>query len=162
MYFVYSLAHSIMNRRSNKDTVTQQAAAAQEPPDSEPRELPVDKWSGTLQSLLLQNNNIRFLPNYLGGFTALARLDISKYGLINSLFIFFTLICTAYLLFPQQHFYPLSTAEFWSTQELLGADHEWSGYHKCAEASPTWSACLCPIIFSSPLFTFILNYLYQE
>ena len=47
-------------------------------PDSSPRELPVDKWATTLQSLYLQNNNIAFLPDYLGKFVALARLDISQ------------------------------------------------------------------------------------
>lgn len=47
-------------------------------PDSSPRELPVDKWATTLQSLYLQNNGIMFLPNYLGKFIALARLDISQ------------------------------------------------------------------------------------
>lgn len=47
-------------------------------PDSSPRELPVDKWATTLQSLYLQNNGVMFLPNYLGKFVALARLDISQ------------------------------------------------------------------------------------
>lgn len=47
-------------------------------PDSSPRELPVDKWATTLQSLYLQNNSIAFLPDYLGKFVALARLDISQ------------------------------------------------------------------------------------
>ena len=53
-------------------------SVSKEVPDTEPRELPVDKWAGTLQSLLLQNNNIRFLPDYMGGLSVLARLDISK------------------------------------------------------------------------------------
>lgn len=47
-------------------------------PDELPRELPVEKWGTTLQSLYLQNNSIKFLPNYIGNFVALARLDVSK------------------------------------------------------------------------------------
>eukprot|EP00731_Ephydatia_muelleri_P016582 Em0009g1006a len=45
--------------------------------DDIPRELPVELWSGCLQSLFLQSNKIKFLPDYIGGFTGLARLDIS-------------------------------------------------------------------------------------
>lgn len=48
--------------------------------DDIPRELPVELWSGCLQSLFLQSNKIKFLPDYIGGFTGLARLDISGYA----------------------------------------------------------------------------------
>ena len=47
-------------------------------PDDCPRELPYDKWGASLQSIYLQNNHIRFLPDYIGNFVGLARLDISK------------------------------------------------------------------------------------
>lgn len=48
------------------------------PGDDQPRELPSDLWSSCLQSLYLQNNNIKWLPDYIGSFSGLARLDVSR------------------------------------------------------------------------------------
>ena len=45
--------------------------------DDLPRELPYDLWSNCLQSLYLQSNHLRWLPDYVGKFAALTRLDIS-------------------------------------------------------------------------------------
>ena len=45
--------------------------------DEQPRELPVDLWNSCLQALFLQGNQIKWLPDYLGKFNALQRLDIS-------------------------------------------------------------------------------------
>lgn len=48
--------------------------------EREPRELPADLWSSSLQSLYLHNNKLKWLPGYLGKFGALTRLDISGYA----------------------------------------------------------------------------------
>ena len=45
--------------------------------DEQPRELPVELWGSCLQSLFLQGNQIKWLPDYLGKFSGLQRLDIS-------------------------------------------------------------------------------------
>lgn len=49
------------------------------PIDEQPRELPADLWNSCLQSLFLQGNQIKWLPDYLGKFSGLQRLDISGY-----------------------------------------------------------------------------------
>ena len=46
--------------------------------DVQPRELPADLWSSSLQSLYLHNNRLKWLPSYLGKLSALTRLDISR------------------------------------------------------------------------------------
>ena len=43
----------------------------------QPRELPHELWGTCLQSLYLQGNRIQWLPDYIGSFGGLARLDIS-------------------------------------------------------------------------------------
>ena len=48
------------------------------PGDDLPRELPIDLWSSCLQSLYLQSNNVKWLPDYIGNFSGLARLDVSR------------------------------------------------------------------------------------
>ena len=45
---------------------------------NEPRELPVEMWNTCLQSLYLSGNKIKWLPDYIGKFGGLARLDISR------------------------------------------------------------------------------------
>jgi len=45
--------------------------------DEQPRELPAELWSACLQSIFLQGNQIKWLPDYLGKFSGLQRLDIS-------------------------------------------------------------------------------------
>lgn len=45
--------------------------------DEQPRELPADLWNSCLQSLFLQGNQIKWLPDYLGKFSGLQRLDVS-------------------------------------------------------------------------------------
>ncbi len=62
------------NRKNADDT----APGGAQPSDDTPRELPVDKWNMTLQSLYLQNNQIRFLPDYIGQLIGLSRLDVSR------------------------------------------------------------------------------------
>lgn len=47
------------------------------PEDETPRELPTELWRSCLQSLYVQGNQIKFLPDYVGEFDSLARLDIS-------------------------------------------------------------------------------------
>ena len=47
------------------------------PGDDQPRELPTELWGSCLQSLYLQNNHIKWLPDYIGKFSGMARLDIS-------------------------------------------------------------------------------------
>ena len=49
------------------------------PVDDQPRELPAELWNSCLQSLFLQGNQIKWLPDYLGKFSGLQRLDISGY-----------------------------------------------------------------------------------
>lgn len=47
------------------------------PIDEQPRELPVELWNSCIQSIFLQGNQIKWLPDYLGKFSGLQRLDIS-------------------------------------------------------------------------------------
>lgn len=47
------------------------------PIDEQPRELPAELWNCCLQSLFLQGNQIKWLPDYLGKLSGLQRLDIS-------------------------------------------------------------------------------------
>ncbi len=47
------------------------------PDDEQPRELPAELWNACLQSLFLQGNQIKWLPDYLGKLGGLQRLDIS-------------------------------------------------------------------------------------
>jgi leucine-rich repeat kinase 1 len=61
----------------------QHQAASPEPTSSEaadtqPRELPAELWSSSLQSLYLHSNRLKWLPGYLGKLGALTRLDISS------------------------------------------------------------------------------------
>ena len=61
----------------------QHQAASPEPTSSEaadtqPRELPAELWSSSLQSLYLHSNRLKWLPGYLGKLGALTRLDISR------------------------------------------------------------------------------------
>lgn len=52
---------------------------------NEPRELPVEMWNTCLQSLYLSGNKIKWLPDYIGKFGGLARLDISSNTAIHLL-----------------------------------------------------------------------------
>ncbi len=45
--------------------------------DDQPRELPIEMWGSSLQSLYVNGNRLKWLPDYLGNFSTLARLDIS-------------------------------------------------------------------------------------
>ncbi len=47
------------------------------PVDKQPRELPFELWNSCLQSIFLQGNQIKWLPDYLGKLGGLQRLDIS-------------------------------------------------------------------------------------
>ena len=66
-------------RRQARETlpVLQEAKDSTPPVDEQPRELPAELWNSCLQSLFLQGNQIKWLPDYLGKFSSLQRLDIS-------------------------------------------------------------------------------------
>lgn len=68
-------------RRSNRSSRDKDKLAIPEegasPVDDQPRELPADLWTSSLQALFLQGNQIKWLPDYLGKFSGLQRLDIS-------------------------------------------------------------------------------------
>lgn len=76
----FSLSRSVFDALRGRG---QQQSSSLEPQseteDREPRELPADLWSSSLQSLYLHNNKLKWLPSYLGRFGALTRLDISGY-----------------------------------------------------------------------------------
>lgn len=77
VYCIYISNPLRMFKKKTKPKIASPPAVANVP-DANPRELPFETWSNTLQSLYLQNNNIQFLPNYLGNFTSMARLDVSQ------------------------------------------------------------------------------------
>lgn len=77
-YPFYLLCRKIFggSKKSKNEDVSSSNAA--QPSDGLARELPVEKWNTSLQSLYLQNNKISFLPDYIGQLVGLSRLDISK------------------------------------------------------------------------------------
>ena len=78
--FIFSTCRSVIKKLGNKVTARKPSKTPEvvkEDTDDQPKELPVDLWSSCLQSLYLQSNQLRWLPDYLGKFAALTRLDIS-------------------------------------------------------------------------------------
>ena len=72
---------SVIKKIGHKVTAKSKAAKApeviKEECDDQPRELPFELWTNCLQSLYLQSNQLKWLPDYVGKFSALTRLDIS-------------------------------------------------------------------------------------
>ena len=78
--FHLSIFRSVIKKLGSKVTAkksTKLPERIKEEGDDQPKELPFDLWSSCLQSLYLQSNQLRWLPDYLGKFAALTRLDIS-------------------------------------------------------------------------------------
>ena len=65
------------NRPRDKDKLSVSDQEGPPPVDDQPRELPVELWNSSLQSLFVQGNQIKWLPDYLGKLSGLQRLDIS-------------------------------------------------------------------------------------
>ena len=79
MYVLY-LCSGLLQKKLKKKGAPQPTPAAHQdtpPGDDIPRELPTDLWKPCLQSLYLQGNQIKFLPDSIGDLDGLARLDIS-------------------------------------------------------------------------------------
>ncbi len=70
-----------VNKKGAKKTKTGAVPTSPSPLDhpleETPRELPTELWRSCLQSLYLQGNQIKFLPDYVGELDSLARIDIS-------------------------------------------------------------------------------------
>ena len=76
----FSLVPCSLKKLGNKVTAKKgpkNQDVVKEETDDQPRELPFDLWNNCLQSLYLQSNHLRWLPDYVGKFAALTRLDIS-------------------------------------------------------------------------------------
>ena len=63
--------------RKQNTTAAATEQTEQAPVDDQPRELPAELWGSCLQNLFLQGNRIKWLPDYVGKFSSLTRLDIS-------------------------------------------------------------------------------------
>ena len=77
---IFSPSSSVIKKLGNKVTakkISKPPERIKEEGDDQPKELPFELWSSCLQSLYLQSNQLRWLPDYLGKFAALTRLDIS-------------------------------------------------------------------------------------
>ena len=72
-----SMIKKLGNIKVTSRKSTKMPEVIKEETDDRPKELPVDLWSNCLQSLYLQSNHLKWLPDYVGKFAALTRLDIS-------------------------------------------------------------------------------------
>lgn len=75
---VFIPCSGLLQKKLKKKGIPPPATPPETPPvDDTPREIPTDLWKPCLQSLYLQGNQMKFLPDYIGDLDGLARLDIS-------------------------------------------------------------------------------------
>ena len=72
-----SVIKKIGHKVTSKTKAAKVPEVVKEEGEDQPRELPYELWNNCLQSLYLQSNLLKWLPDYLGKFAAMTRLDIS-------------------------------------------------------------------------------------